>query len=175
MPRNAAEAWWLRSLLVCAAERHGSRQPDRQRKLNIVVSAFITIDERLQEKGHVAQLKVATPTQFLSDIRRDVPRPSLGRIETDDLDRIAVLLSQHVLDHGLQIAGGIGFGPDLAAFTAIVHHEVDGLIVLAGHDRWCPAGPMHHQLQRMMLDLNRLSPNRSGRGIKAAVLAGFQA
>jgi len=38
-------------LLVCAAERHGSRQPDRQPKLNMVVAAFVTIGERLQEKG----------------------------------------------------------------------------------------------------------------------------
>jgi len=139
-----------------------SRQPDWQWKLDIVVSALITIDKRLQKKGHVAQLQIATLTQFLSNIGRDVPRPSFGGMKTDDADRIVVLPSQHVLDHGFEIAGGVGFGPDQAAFAAIVHYQIDGLIVLAGHDRWCPTGPVHHQLQRyitwIQIDPRRIVP-----------------
>src|SRR4051812_49046102 len=95
-------------------------------------------------------------------------------MKTDDANRVVVLASQHVLDHRFEIAGGVGLGPDLAAFAAIVHHQIDGLIVLAGHDRWCPTGPVHHQLQRYMtLDSNRPSPNRSGRGITVAILDWF--
>jgi hypothetical protein len=71
MPRKRVETRRFRWLLVCAAERHGSRQPDRQPKLNMLVAAFVTIGERLQEKGHVAQLGIAALTQFLSDVRGD--------------------------------------------------------------------------------------------------------
>jgi|SRR5215211_2533710 len=97
-----------------------SRQPDWQWKLDILVSALIAVDKRLQKKG---KLRVATLTQFLGNIGRDVARPSLGGVKTDDADRIVVLPSQHVLDHGCEIAGAVGFGSDLAAFTAIVHHR----------------------------------------------------
>src|SRR4051812_33861602 len=95
-------------------------------------------------------------------------------MKTDDANRIVVLPGQHVLDHGFEIAGGAGFGPDQAAFAAIVHHQIDGLIVLAGHDRWCPTGPVHQQLQRYITWIsNRPSPNRSDRGIRAADLDWF--
>jgi hypothetical protein len=59
--------------------------------LNIVVSAFVLIDEVLQKEGHVAALQIAAPAQFLGSVARDVLGPFFGGVEADDADRVSIL------------------------------------------------------------------------------------
>jgi hypothetical protein len=54
----------------------------------VAVVAFVALDEILDARGHVAQLQIATPAQFMGDVFRYVLRPALGGIESDDPDRV---------------------------------------------------------------------------------------
>jgi hypothetical protein len=58
------------------------------------VPAFVSIDEMLQAKRHIAGLQIATPAQFLGDVRRYVLRPFLNGVEGDDALRALVLAGQ---------------------------------------------------------------------------------
>ena len=47
-------------------------QAHRQRQLNVVVSAFVLLDEILQIDRDVAQLQIAAPAQLVGNVARDV-------------------------------------------------------------------------------------------------------
>jgi hypothetical protein len=51
-----------------ALERHGSHQAHRKRKLDIVVSAFVPLDEFFEVERHVAKLQIATPAQLMGHV-----------------------------------------------------------------------------------------------------------
>ena len=53
---------------LLALERHGSHRAHRERKLNVVVPAFVTFDELFQIERHVAQLQVASSAQLVGNI-----------------------------------------------------------------------------------------------------------
>jgi hypothetical protein len=100
-----------------ALERHVSDQADRQRQLNVVVTALVSVDEILQADRDVAHLKIAAVAQFMGNVGRDVLRPSFGGVEADDADRVLVLTGQKIGDDGFKV-GSSRSAPALRATGA---------------------------------------------------------
>jgi hypothetical protein len=48
------------------------------------VLILVTLDECLKVRGDFRHLHIAAPADFLGNIFRDIARPALGYIETDD-------------------------------------------------------------------------------------------
>jgi hypothetical protein len=76
---------------LLALEPHSSHHAHRKRKLNVVISAFVPLDELFQVKRHVAELEVTPTAQLLGNLARDVFGPFLGGVEADDPNGIVVL------------------------------------------------------------------------------------
>jgi hypothetical protein len=115
--------------------------------LNIVVSAFVSVDEVLKEKRNVAQLRVATPAQLRGDVGRNTLRPALCRIKCDNATGALALSREQVADDRFQVSGFfVGLPPNSAIPAEIVHHEIDRLIVALRHDRGRSIGLTHHKL-----------------------------
>jgi hypothetical protein len=92
-----------------------------------VVSAFVSVDEVLQEKRNVAHLQIAALAQFMGDVHRNVLRPSFSGVETDDADWIFVLTIEQIDDHGFKVRGfDVGFAPCAALRAKVVDDKVDG-------------------------------------------------
>jgi hypothetical protein len=58
-----------------------------------VITAFVSVDEFLEEKWHVAQLQITAPAQLMRNVCRDILRPFLSGVERDDPNRAFVLTS----------------------------------------------------------------------------------
>jgi hypothetical protein len=110
-------------------------------------------------EGHVAHLEIASIANLMSDIRRNVPRPTFGGIESDDANRVAELALQHPYDDSLKVRPlEVGFAIGAADRSKVIHNDVGGVIVVTRHDQWCPAGIPHRNSPR----------NRTGNSIKSA-------
>jgi hypothetical protein len=59
-----------------------SHKAHRERELNVVITAFVAIDEILQEERNITHLKIAAGAQFARDVGGNIFRPMLGRVET---------------------------------------------------------------------------------------------
>ena len=68
-----------------------SDQADPQWQLDVMITAFVTVDEVLQEERNVTLLRVAASPQLLGDIGLYVLRPVFGGVEGDDADRVFIL------------------------------------------------------------------------------------
>jgi len=73
-----------------------SDQAHRQRKLVIVISAFVSVDKILKEERNVAQLHIAATAQFGGHVCRNVLRPLFYGIEGHDPDRVFVLALEQI-------------------------------------------------------------------------------
>jgi hypothetical protein len=88
-----------------------------------VVSAPVTIGEILKKEGNIAHLQIAASAQVLSNLYRNVRRPVFGGVESNYLDRIAVLACKQALNNGLQVGPLVlGLRPSSAGFSKIVGH-----------------------------------------------------
>ena len=98
-------------------------------------SAFVAIDEVLQEERNVTLLQVAAPAQLLGDVGGNVLRPFFGGIEADHANRVFILAGQQVENDGLELGRAVvGFAPDPAEPAEVVYHQADVMIVAVGHD-----------------------------------------
>src|SRR5882762_674141 len=94
---------------------------NRQWQLDVVIPAFIAVDEVLQEERNVTLLQVAALPQHLGDIGGYVLRPVFGGVEGDDADRVLILPLQQVEDDGFEIGPfEVSFRPDTAGAAQII-------------------------------------------------------
>jgi hypothetical protein len=122
----------------------GTRNPHRERQLDIAVPAFVAIGEILQEERDISRLQIAAPAQLVGDVFRDVLRPALGSVKGDHADRVFVLPGQQISDDSLKVGPFvIGLALDCAKAAEVVFHQVDHLILAIGHDRRYPARITH--------------------------------
>jgi len=71
-------------------------------------------------------LQIATPAQLLGRRRQKRPATISRRIEADDANRVFILAGQQVENDGLELGRfDVGFAPDPAEPTEIVHQLVD--------------------------------------------------
>jgi hypothetical protein len=97
------------------------------------VPAFVSIDEILHEKRYIAGLQIATPTQFLDDVRRYVLRPSLNGVEGDDPARAFVLAGEQVLDDGIRSAVSVPASRQTRPLRPR-SSSTSALVIVAGND-----------------------------------------
>ena len=103
----------------------------------------------LKAYGGVPAVEIQPPAEFPGYVFRGVAGPSLGDIEADYPDRIAVLPGEQIGDDSLETGlFDAGLWPYPAEPPEIVDHQVNVLIVAPGHDRRCPAGCTHYATPR---------------------------
>ena len=98
-----------------------------------------------EARRHLARLELAAPTEFLSDVGRDVARPAFAGIEADDADGLRILPVEQVLDDGLEVGSldiGLAVGPTPPA--EIVHDQADVSILVSWHNRGRPICVTHN-------------------------------
>jgi hypothetical protein len=128
----------------------------------------LRIGQRTPEgKRGIPLLQVAALAELLGNISRDVLRPFFGGVEGNDAERTFVLPLEQIENDGFHIGlFDVSFVPDPAMLAQVVHHQIDVLIVAAGHDRGRPAGLTHYRHTtkvRIQASARRIVP-RSGNG-----------
>lgn len=77
----------------------------------------------------------------------DIPRPSFGRVEGDDANRVVELTRQQIVDDGFE--GGVGLGGlaiNPACFAEVVKHHVRDDADM-GHQARCDTRKRHDTQQ----------------------------
>src|SRR6266403_1420831 len=110
-----------------------------------ILTVALPLDKLLQEGRQVAHLISAASAQLARYGFRDVPRPTLCRVESDDANGTAVLAVQQIRDDGFETGScGVGLAPCLPDPAAeFVEHKINVLVIARWHDRGGPIGPRH--------------------------------
>ena len=74
-----------------------------QAKRQLAVLGFVLREKALEARRDLACMKLAAPAEFLSDVARDVARPSFGGVEAHNADGLPILPVEQVLDDGLEV------------------------------------------------------------------------
>src|SRR4051812_19194383 len=99
--------------------------------LDLLRRSLMPGDEVLHAFWQGMVLPAAAPPHFAGDFRRDVPRPALGKIETDHANRADVLALDHVNHHGLEISMiERRLAADPPPFSKIVDDEIGRSVAL---------------------------------------------
>jgi hypothetical protein len=129
----------------------------------LAAAAIMSLDEIPDAFGQFAILQIAAPAQLVG-VLRDVARPPLGGVKTENADRIFVLVGEQVRDDGFE--GGmfvVRLAPNPAQPAQAVHDKADILIVTSRHDRRRPSGITHCS-----------NSNATEAGLKAAATESFR-
>src|SRR5450759_467703 len=103
--------------------------------------------------------EVGPALDFPSKIFRDILRPALDGVESDDADWVFELTGYQAGNDGFEVRFfDVCLAIGSAQSAKIVDNEVDVLIVPVPHDRRRPTGPTHTpQLQHYRPTINRLA------------------
>lgn len=106
----------------------------------------VPLDKVPKRFRNVVTIDIAARLDFEGDIFRDVLRPTLGGVESDDADRVVELPRHQIGYDSLKVCPfDVGFAIGSAKGAKTVDHEVDGLIRAIGHNRRGPVCSSHTQ------------------------------